>query len=152
MIYPGLEIEGYIVEDEIGSGGYGRIYLVHAVSDQDKKYALKLLKPEFTRRPEYKNRFLNEIISMARLSMHPSIATVYGHLSFEDRDGEHLGMIMEYVQGESLDRFVYNHGKLVASHAVPLFLQVLDGIAAAHEQSIIHRDLKPANIMVLTAD
>ena len=57
-------------------------------------------------------------------------------------------MVMEYVHGQTLHAVVRGFGRMGVKRAVPLFLQVLDGIQHAHEQGIVHRDLKPGNIFL----
>lgn len=119
--------------------------------DTSRQYAVKILKPQYARDGARREKFINEMLNLARLAFHKSIVSVYGSITFTDQDGEHLGMIMEYVQGVSLDRYIYSQGKFVAaSRAVPLFLQILETIGAAHALKIIHRDLKPGNIMIMT--
>lgn len=119
--------------------------------DTSRQYAVKILKPQYARDGARREKFINEMLNLARLDFHKSIVSVYGSITFTDQDGEHLGMIMEYVQGVSLDRYIYSQGQFVAaSRAVPLFLQILETIGAAHTLKIIHRDLKPGNIMVMT--
>ena len=152
MISKGDNIKGYIVEDELGSGGFGTVYLVHKKSSPGRKFALKLLKPQFFRESSRREKFVNEMINMAKLYAIPSIVTIYDNIIFEDKEGEHQGIVMEHVEGESLDRFIFRHSKLVAAKAVPLFLQILDAIQHAHTLGIIHRDIKPKNIMVLTGE
>jgi len=61
MIYPGINIQGCIVEDEIGSGGFGMVYLVHDKKNKARKYAIKLLKPELVRSLAKQQRFINEM-------------------------------------------------------------------------------------------
>ena len=152
MISRNDNIKGYIVEDQLGTGGFGTVYLVHKKSSPGKKFALKLLKPQFLRESSRREKFVNEMINMAKLYAIPSIVTIYDNIIFEDKEGEHQGIVMEHVEGESLDRFIFRHSKLVAAKAVPLFLQILDAIQHAHTLGIIHRDIKPKNIMVLTGE
>jgi serine/threonine-protein kinase len=64
------------------------------------------------------------------------------------RHGEQLFMVMEFVQGPTVDMLIREAGRMTLDQAIPIFLQALDGVEHAHRMGIIHRDLKPANIMV----
>jgi serine/threonine protein kinase len=74
---------------------------------------------------------------------HPNIATVYG---FEQADATHF-LTMEVVEGATLaDRI--ERGPIPLEQALALFIQIAEGLEAAHAKGIIHRDLKPANIKI----
>jgi len=154
MISRGDKIKGYEIEEELGSGGFGDVYRVR---DQrsGQRFALKLTKASLSRSRDWtmiRQNFINEIVTLAKLQSHRSIACVYRTIQVNDREGERLGLIMDFVQGVSLDRYAYSQGKVLLDNALPLFLQTLDAVAFAHQQGVLHRDIKPHNIMVLTGE
>lgn len=147
MISRGQKIGNYVILDELGRGGYGTVYLAEEVRS-GARAAIKFLHPKLFRTEESKEAFINEMINQARLSLNPNIVSVIQSLRFVDAQGEHLGMVMEYVEGEPLDLFIQKYGLLPDFVAVPLFIQVLNGLNLAHQNNILHRDIKPGNIMV----
>ena len=141
----GEEILGYRIEGLIGEGGMGAVYkAVHPVFGQE--VAIKVLDPLLARNAELRERFVQE----ARIQMglrHQGIVQV---LTGEVRD-ERAVLVMEYVDGFSLEEVIRRRGALPAAEAAAIFRQVLEAVGHAHERGVVHRDLKPANIMV-TAD
>ncbi len=107
-----------------------------------REVAIKLLLEEVSQDAERLARFEREARVLASLN-HPNIASLH---SFE-RDGDTSFLVMELVEGETLaDRI--KRGAIPIDEALPLFLQIAEGLEAAHEKGVIHRDLKPANIKV----
>ncbi|MBE0710768.1 MAG: serine/threonine protein kinase, partial [Candidatus Aminicenantes bacterium] len=104
--------------------------------------ALKFLPPHFMDSPELKERFLIEAQAAAALS-HPNICVIHEVGESEERPY----IAMEYVDGETL-RDKINKGPLTAGAALEIAIQVVDGLALAHDKGIIHRDIKSANIMI----
>jgi len=74
---------------------------------------------------------------------HPNLVTA---LDAEEHDGR-LYLVMEYVAGQDLSRFVKDHGPLSVSEAVESLCQAAEGLRAAHDLGILHRDIKPGNLM-----
>jgi serine/threonine-protein kinase len=104
--------------------------------------AMKLLPPGSSSDPDQVQRFEREIQVQARLH-HPNIVGLYNAV----RQGESTALVMEYVEGESLQRMV-EAGPLPVATAVDFASQVLCALAYAHEAGIIHRDVAPANIII----
>jgi serine/threonine protein kinase len=102
-----------------------------------REIAIKVLPEAFANDEERVSRFEREAKLLASLN-HPGIATLYG---LEKHNGKQL-LVMELVEGETLDDRI-NSGPLPVSEALPLFHQIADALAAAHENGIVHRDLKP---------
>ena len=88
------------------------------------------------------DRFEREARLLAQLN-HSNIATLHG---LEEHDGQKF-IVMELVEGETLAERIAK-GPVPIDEAIPLFIQIAEGMEAAHEKNIIHRDLKPANIMI----
>lgn len=131
--------ERYVVEDLLGEGGLARVYRVRH-TQLGTRHALKHL---FLSRPGLQERLLREGRIQARLQ-HPHVVRVQDVL---DVDGQ-PGLLMEFVEGSSLHELLAAGGALSLDEALPLFAQVLSGVAAAHRQGVLHRDLKPANILL----
>jgi eukaryotic-like serine/threonine-protein kinase len=137
----GQNIGKYRVLDRVGRGGMGTVY--RAIDETlHRDVAIKVLNAELND-PEVARRFRAEAITVARLS-HPGIATIY---ELFQNDGQWL-MVMEFVQGETLERLVERSGVLAPERAAELCMQSLAALAHAHSMGVVHRDLKPANIMV----
>ncbi len=139
----GDTVGDYRVTGVLGAGGMGTVYKVqHLISDRTE--ALKVLLPNLEGNPELAERFLREIKLQAALS-HPGIAGLLTAFRVTNQ----LLMVMEYVDGESLD-VLMRRERLDLWAGVELMHQVLAALEYAHKQSVIHRDIKPANIMVTT--
>lgn len=131
----------YRITGVLGAGGMGAVYKVqHLISDRTE--ALKVLLPDLQGNPELAERFLREIRLQAALS-HPAIAALHNAFRLENQ----LLMVMEYVEGESLDAFLRRE-RLELWAAVEMTLSVLEALSYAHSRGIIHRDIKPANVML----
>ena len=90
-------------------------------------------------------RFVREARAASALN-HPHIVTIHDIA----RDGDTDFIVMEYVEGQPLDRLIPRHG-LPLRDAVEYGLQIADAVAAAHRAGIVHRDLKPANVITTSA-
>jgi len=129
----------------IGVGGMGAVW--HAVDELlDRHVALKVIRPELMSRPGLAERFRSEAIVLARLQ-HPCIAALYG---LEKRGDEYV-MVMEFVDGQTLDDRLAREGALSWPEATRITRAVLDALDHAHESGVIHRDIKPANVMITRA-
>jgi serine/threonine-protein kinase len=107
------------------------------------KVALKFLHPEIARQPNLQQRFLQE----ARLSAtidNPHIVRV----TDVDTSDEGAYLVMELLQGEPLQSLLEREHRLDPGTAIGFTLQLLQGLAAAHERGVVHRDLKPDNVFV----
>ena len=135
-------IPGYTIEQKLGSGGMGDVYLARQTS-LDRKVAVKILPPEMATNRTYVERFLTEARSAARLTQENIVAAVDA--------GESKGryyFVMEYVQGETLQQIIQRDGALPENRVLEVGRQVATGLRHAHRQGLIHRDIKPANIMI----
>ncbi len=134
----------------LGEGGMGVVYLardVHTGTD----VVLKAVRAELAHRADIRDRTLSEGRALARID-HPNVVPLKAVVA----DGDELWLVMQYVEGQSLDATIAAHvaagEPLAVDEAVRLFRQVVQGIAAAHAEGVIHRDLKPANILVRRKD
>jgi serine/threonine protein kinase len=132
----------YLIERRLGRGGMGVVYQATQI-DLNRQVVLKVLAPDWIGDPEALARFEREARGLSSLQ-HPNIVTIH---DFGRVDGRAF-IVMEYVSGETLDRFVRRKGRLSLADFVPIAAQVLKGLGEAHSRGIIHRDIKPANIML----
>jgi len=137
-------IGDYEILGVLGSGGMGKVYRVRNVIS-DRIEAMKVLLPDLAGRQELAARFLREIKLLASLN-HPNIATLCTALTIDNQ----LVMIMEYVQGVTLDELL-GQGQVSLENGTNYIDQALAALSYAHQKGIIHRDIKPANMM-LTPD
>jgi len=135
----GSKLGSYVVVSVIGEGGMGQVYKAHDPR-LDRHVAVKILPEDVSNDPERIARFQREAKALATLQ-HPNIASIYG---FEEDDDQRF-LVMELVDGQDLSERL-EHGPIPHDEAQSLALQLLDGLAAAHDRGIVHRDLKPANI------
>lgn len=142
MTSPRLLAGHYEVINRAGAGGMGEVWRARDCT-LERDVAIKVLRPELARDPAVVERFRSEAVVLARLN-HPNIATLYTVA----REGDGWCMVMEYVNGTSLDRLVAERGKLPWQTVVDIGSKALAGIAHAHAAGVIHRDLKPANLML----
>lgn len=141
---PGTRVGEYVVIDLLGKGAFGAVY--RARDSAGGVVALKLMRPadypDADEADRVRRRVEREIKAMSRVRS-AAIVQLY-------RWGVHAGMFwlaMEYVEGQTLADMLAE-GPIAPGRAVKLALQMLEGLAVAHDAGIIHRDLKPENIIV----
>jgi serine/threonine-protein kinase len=140
----GKKLLNYRVEKLLGQGGMGEVYLgVH--TEIERKVAIKVISPHLAQDERIRERFRREALILSKLN-HPNIVQLY---DFWDHE-KGLFLIMEYVHGISLDRYIHRvvQGPIPLGLAIELFLQILDAFRYAHENGVIHRDIKPSNILI----
>lgn len=132
----------------IGEGGMGVVYLAeHALIE--KRVALKVLKAEYSTKPELVSRFQQEAISASRIK-HPNVLDVFDFGQLEDGS---FFLAMEYLSGHDLAAELAQTQAIVPDRAVRVALQMCRALAAAHGRGVVHRDLKPENVFLhLTED
>jgi len=132
----------YEVEAKLGEGGMGKVYRCFDPTLK-RLVAVKVLHDKYVRDPRYKARFLREAQTVASLT-HPSVAQVY---SVDTSDGA-LSIVMELVEGSSLDTLLETNGAFPVEEALGLIRQAAEGLQAAFDRGIIHRDVKPSNLLL----
>lgn len=139
----------YRLEEQIGMGSMGVVYRATEVA-LDRPVAIKTLRLSLLReespevQDEMRRRFLQEAQAAGRLS-HPGITTVYR----VGEEGEIPFLAMEWLEGQTLEQYQREKGRLPAWLALSLVAELLDALQAAHRAGVIHRDIKPSNLMVL---
>ena len=131
----------YRVEERLGAGGMGEVY--KAYDDRLERWvAIKRIRGDKDEGVESRQRFQREARATAKLN-HSSIVHLYD--IFQDGDSDCI--VMEYVEGKTLDRLIRN-GPLEPQQAASLGHEIASGLAEAHSKGIIHRDLKVENVIV----
>jgi len=132
----------YRLERVLGTGAVGTVYgAVHQWTNRE--VAVKLLHEQVGDDAMTRQRFLREAQVAAGLK-HPNVVDV---LDMGDEDGK-VYLVMEMLEGESLEARREREGKLSAGEALGLLLPVMDALERAHATGIVHRDLKPDNIFL----
>ena len=135
------QLAHYEILELMGKGGMGEVYRARD-GKLGRDVAIKVLPEEFSRDKERLDRFQREARLLAKLN-HTNIATLHG---LEEHEGQRF-IVMELVEGETLQERIAK-GPIPVDEAVALFIQIADGLEAAHEKGVIHRDLKPSNIKI----
>jgi serine/threonine-protein kinase len=137
-----LQIADFRILKKLGEGAAGVVYHARQISF-DRDAAVKVLFKHVAATPKLVERFYREARLAGRLD-HPNI--VQGYCVGEDR-GLHY-FAMEYVDGQSLQQWLEQLGRLRVGDAVHILLAIARGLAYAHEQDLVHRDVKPANVLI----
>jgi tRNA A-37 threonylcarbamoyl transferase component Bud32 len=136
----------YRVIAKLGEGGMGAVYLAEH-PNIGRKVAIKMIRPAFSDDPETLRRFVREARSTASLR-HPALVDIMDYGVHEKTGSAYI--IMEYLEGESLDARLEREGRLTPARAAAIARQIALGMAAAHRAGIIHRDLKPGNVHLIS--
>jgi serine/threonine protein kinase len=133
----------YQIEALLGKGGMGAVYRARHILLGDR-VAIKLLPPEMRSNTEWLRRFQREG-QAARRFRHPNAVTVYDLRTSADGT---IYLVMEYVEGSTLDAELKKRGKFSPARAVAVLDPIMSVLNAAHAMGVVHRDLKPENIMI----
>jgi eukaryotic-like serine/threonine-protein kinase len=141
---PGARLDRYLILSRLGGGGMVTVYKARD-TELDREVALKVLGRPYCHQPELLNRFRVEAQIQARLHS-PHIVTLYSLLELPHA----AVLVLECMEGDTLDHRLRKGGPLSEVEAVHIFDQALRGLAHVHEMGIIHRDLKPSNLFLTT--
>ncbi|GBD35135.1 Cyclic di-GMP phosphodiesterase response regulator RpfG [bacterium HR36] len=150
----GLVVGGYRILDRLGSGGMGTVYKGEHLQ-LHQLVAIKIVEIQADR-GDWRRvvaRFRSEARAIVQLR-HPHIVRALdaGEVPPPDSDSPALYYyVMEFVEGEDLERLVNKHGPLPIGQACEIAYQVASALQQAHHHQLVHRDIKPSNIM-LTRD
>jgi non-specific serine/threonine protein kinase/serine/threonine-protein kinase len=136
----------YTLEEVLGEGGMGRVYLAYQKEPIQRQVALKIMRHGLSSRAD-EARFDAERRSLARLS-HPNIAQMFEAGSTDDGK---LFFAMELVRGKPITRYC-DSNDLDIYQRLHIFMDVLLAVQHAHQRQLLHRDLKPSNILVAEID
>lgn len=143
---PGEEIDRYVLTEELGEGGMGKVFKAEQTEPVRRDVALKVVKPGLDT-AEVIARFEAERQALALMS-HPHIAQVID--AGATKQGRPY-FVMELVDGVAITDYC-NDAKLNPQERLELFVGVCDAIQHAHQKGIIHRDIKPRNVLVTSVD
>jgi len=136
-----IEVDRYELLAPIGRGGFGAVYLArHKLTGRE--VALKLSDPKGD--PELVARALNEA-RIAATIQHPSLVSVYDCGALDDG---RIFVVMDRIDGQSLEQLASYEGRLEPARAVALVDQVLSALEVLHARGVVHRDIKPSNVLV----
>src|SRR5437667_235536 len=133
----------YQIEALLGKGGMGAVYRARHILLGDR-VAIKLLPPEMRSNTEWLRRFQRKG-QAARRFRHHNAVTVYDLRTSADGT---IYLVMEYVEGHTLDAELRKRGKFTPAEAVAVLDPIMGVLNAAHAMGVVHRDLKPENIMI----
>lgn len=143
------QIRSYILEEKIGTGGFGDVYrAVQRIIDRGddsitREVAIKVILPIHANQESFIRRFEVEAELIARLE-HPHIVPLYDF--WRDPDGAYL--VMRYVRGDTLGQSIADYGPWDEEQAAKLLENMADALHLAHRNQVIHQDIKPANILL----
>ena len=141
---PGLQVDRYILEQKIGAGGMGTVYLARHARLSSRFYAIKFIRPDIVNN-DIRQRFEAEIDALEKIK-HPNFVSAHDA-------GEFNGityLVMEYVEGISLSQLLKQKGSLSFNRAAEIVKQTAAGLQHAFEQELVHRDIKPSNLFLAT--
>jgi tetratricopeptide (TPR) repeat protein len=141
----GRKVGPYVIAQRVGRGGMGSVYRALREDAYRQQVALKVIRPGLDSE-EMLRRFQTERQVLADLQ-HPHIARLLDGGTTED--GRPY-FVMEYIDGESLDRYC-DRCQLGTRERVQLLRVVCTAVQYAHERGVLHRDLKPGNVLVTAA-
>jgi len=132
----------YKLLERLGAGGMGSVYLCEHVYMR-RRVAVKVLPPNRSEDHSARERFYREARAVAALD-HRNIVRAHDI----DCDGKVHFLVMEYVDGSSLQEIVKKHGPMQLTRAAHYIRQAALGLQHAHEAGLVHRDVKPGNLLV----
>ncbi|HXR44290.1 MAG TPA: Stk1 family PASTA domain-containing Ser/Thr kinase, partial [Pseudolysinimonas sp.] len=139
----GRLIDGrYQVRSRIARGGMATVYLATDLR-LERRVAVKVMHGHLADDSQFKQRFIQEARSAARLA-HPNVVNVFD----QGQDAESAYLVMEYLPGITLRDLLQEYGSLTPQQTIDITEAVLSGLAAAHKAGIVHRDLKPENVLL----
>ena len=142
MLFRGQTLGKYKILAPLGSGGFGSVYLAQDTWI-DKKVAIKV--------PHRQGLDFGELLREPRLLAsvsHPNIVAI----TTAEKQENVFFIVMEYVQGETLETLIGARGALDLNRALDFTCQICNAVDHAHKQGVIHRDLRPANVLVTDND
>lgn len=132
----------YKLIDLLGRGGMGSVFFAQHTT-MNRPVALKIISRQLGQDPASLERFFTEARAVAALD-HPNIVHAYNF----DNEGQRYYIVMEFVEGQDLQRMVEAEGPLSYEKAADYIRQAAEGLAHAHSRNMVHCDVKPANLLV----
>jgi eukaryotic-like serine/threonine-protein kinase len=142
VLFRGQSLGKYKIIAPLGSGGFGTVYLAQDTWI-DKKVAIKV--------PHRQGLDFGELLREPRLLASVSHPNIVAIITAEKQEKVFF-IVMEYVQGETLENIIATTGGLDLNRALDFTCQICNAVDHAHTQGVIHRDLRPANVLVTEND
>ena len=140
-------ISGYEIQERLGVGGFGAVYLARQKKDNEP-VAIKVMLSKVAVDERSRALFLREVKQLRPLK-HPHVVSLIDSGSA----GGTFYFVMEYCDGGSVDGLMARRGgKLSVGEALPVMIQALDGLAYIHGHNVVHRDLSPSNILLTASE
>ncbi|GHA12336.1 protein kinase domain-containing protein [Streptomyces purpurascens] len=136
-----VEVGGYRIEDRLGSGGMGVVYLARSASG--RRLAVKVVHGQYADDDEFRARFRREVAAARQVSGAFTAPVVDA-----DADASRPWMATLYIPGADLGTHVREHGPLPAPRLRELAAGLAEALRDIHRAGVVHRDLKPANVML----
>lgn len=140
--YQGFVLGNYRIQSRIGRGGMGQVFLAEQIGS-GRRVAIKVLRKAADHAPLARERFVREALASAKLA-HPNIIQVYD----VDPDADPPYLVMEFVDGISLQAAVAQYGPFSPQEAAECGRQIALGLQHACDAGLVHRDIKPANVLL----
>lgn len=144
----GLILGNYRIVEPIGAGGMGHVFRAQHIH-MKRSVAIKILADHDDPDSAFLRRFDGETEAIAALN-HPNIVHAFDAGEIErPRPGQRplRYLVMEYVAGQDLERYVHANGPLPTAEACEYVYQAASGLQHAHEHGLVHRDMKPSNLL-----
>jgi serine/threonine protein kinase len=142
----GQSLDRYQLISLLGEGGMGAVFKARDITLQ-RDVAIKIMHPQFARRPDFQERFLQEARTAAKLD-HEGIVRVHDFGQARSL----LYIVMEFIAGDNLRQMLQNlratNQWIVLPEAIQIVQQVSLALDYAHRQGVLHRDIKPDNVML----
>ncbi|HJY66600.1 MAG TPA: serine/threonine-protein kinase, partial [Streptosporangiaceae bacterium] len=135
------QVGRYRLTARLGAGGMGVVYL--GTTRDGSLVAVKVLRPELTDDPEFRDRFGREVTNLTRVK---GVCTV--RVIEADTDSARPFMVTEYVSGPSLSEYVARYGPPGPDMMYGLATGLAEALTAIHTAGVVHRDLKPSNVIL----
>jgi serine/threonine protein kinase len=141
----GTHLNSWIIDEELGRGGMGRVYLAHHEQD-GRQAAIKVLAAELAQEPGFLQRFQREIEVLGQLD-HPNIVRF---LEAGSQNSIYF-FAMEYLEGDNFEQLLHEHGRIPWKEVLDAATQICPALKHAHDRGIVHRDIKPPNLLRTSA-
>ena len=135
----------YRVVRQLGSGGMGRVWLVEDVKLDNKPFAVKMLPAILVSNRRAYEQVKREALIALKL-VHPNI--VQFRALEEAAEGGNPFLVMDYIDGQTLDDYLAENGKLTEEETLRVLRPIAAALDYAHGEGVVHRDVKPGNVMI----
>ena len=133
----------YRIVKQLGQGGMGSVWLAEDTQLDGRLFAIKMLPSILVSNKRAYRQLKDEALVAMKLT-HPNIVTLR---AFEENNGNPF-LVMDYIDGQSLDDYLAEKGKLSEDETIKLLRPIAAALDYAHTKGVVHRDVKPGNIMI----